>query len=122
MARQLESYKVTMMEWLLMGVVCHGDKTGITMSEAASTLDVTLPQVTALTAGLTKAKLLRQKVSSQDRRSRRLVCTASGRQLLDNVEQAADQALTEWLSEIPENQLDNYLKTLEVLAYKKTQD
>jgi DNA-binding MarR family transcriptional regulator len=118
----LEQKQVTMMEWLLMEVVCHGPKTGITMTEAATTLDVTLPQVTALTAGLTKAKLLKQKVSSQDRRSRRLVCTAAGRQLLDETETAADAALHEWLADIPEEKLQTYLETVTFLANKKSQE
>lgn len=122
MSRQLEDFNVTMMEWLLMGVVCHGPKQGITMSDAAATLDVTLPQVTALTAGLTKAKLLKQKVSRQDRRSRRLVCTQAGKQLLDETEVAANNALQDWLSDIPGEQLQAYLKTIETLANKKPQE
>ena len=121
-ARQLEKFNVTMMEWLLMGVVCHGPKQGITMSDAAATLDVTLPQVTALTAGLTKAKLLKQKISRQDRRSRRLVCTQAGKQLLDETETSANDALKEWLSDVPEDQLQAYLNTIEILASKKSQD
>lgn len=118
-SRQLESFEVTMMEWLLMGVVCHGPKRGITMTDAASTLDVTLPQVTALTAGLTKAKLLKQKISTQDRRSRRLVCTSAGKQLLEETETAANDALSEWLSDIPKEQLDAYTATIKILAEKK---
>lgn len=121
-SRQLENFDVTMMEWLLMGVVCHGPKTGTTMSEAAATLDVTLPQVTALTAGLTKAKLLKQKVSRQDRRSRRLVCTKAGKKLLDETETAANEALDEWLADIPQAQLEAYLKTIETLASRKPQE
>jgi DNA-binding MarR family transcriptional regulator len=122
MSRQLESFNVTMMEWLLMGVVCQGPKQGMTMTDAATTLDVTLPQVTALTAGLTKAKLLKQKVSRQDRRSRRLICTTTGKQLLEETEQAANAALREWLSDIPDEQLEAYLKTIEILANKKPQE
>lgn len=122
MSRQLEQFSVTMMEWLLMGVVCHGPRQGITMSDAAATLDVTLPQVTALTAGLTKAKLLRQKISRQDRRSRRLVCTATGKQLLEETEETANNALREWLADIPKEQLDAYIKTIATLADKKIQE
>jgi hypothetical protein len=49
-ARQLDQFNVTMMEWLLMGAVSSGPKDGMTMSAVAAALDVTLPQVTALTA------------------------------------------------------------------------
>lgn len=121
-SRKLEQFNVTMMEWLLMGVVQNGPKEGMTMSEVASALDVTLPQVTALTARLTKLKLLKQKVSRQDRRSRRLAVTSAGRKLLGEMEGDVDGALREWMSDIPEDKLKNYLDTLETLASRKPGD
>lgn len=121
-SRQLEDFNVTMMEWLLMEVVCHGPKEGMTMSAVASGLDVTLPQVTALTASLTKAKLLKQKVSRQDRRSRRLICTSSGKKLLSDIEKAANDAFRDWMADIPDEQFDAYLKTVEILANRRPQE
>lgn len=121
-SRQLERFSVTMMEWLLIGVVGDGPKEGVTMSAVASTLDVTLPQVTALTASLTKSKLLKQKIGRQDRRSRRLICTTAGKRLLEEIEQATNTALDEWLTDIPTEQLQSYFKTLELLATRRPQD
>lgn len=121
-SKDLEQFDITMMEWLLMGVVSNGPKEGMTMSAVASTLDVTLPQVTALTASLTKAKLLKQKVSPRDRRSRKLVCTPAGRRLLEDVEVAIDRAMREWLSDIPREQLDMYFETVRILADRKPQE
>lgn len=118
-SRQLEEFNVTMMEWLLMEVVCHGPKEGMTMSAVASGLDVTLPQVTALTASLTKAKLLKQKVSRQDRRSRRLICTLSGKRLLQNIERVANDVFRDWMADIPDDQMEAYLKTVEILADRR---
>jgi DNA-binding MarR family transcriptional regulator len=118
-SKQLEQFNVTMMEWLLMGAVYYGPKEGMTMSAVAQALDVTLPQVTALTAGLTKQKLLKQKISRQDRRSRRLICTTAGKKLLEEIEQAVNTAMREWVSDIPRDQLEVYFKTVEALANKK---
>jgi DNA-binding MarR family transcriptional regulator len=92
------------------------------MSAVAAALDVTLPQVTALTASLTKAKLLKQKVSRKDRRSRKLVVTATGKKLLDEIEVAADKGMKEWLADIPEEQLNTYFETVKILADRKPQE
>jgi DNA-binding MarR family transcriptional regulator len=121
-SKQLEQFDITMMEWLLMGAVHAGPKEGITMSAVASTLDVTLPQVTALTASLTKAKLLKQKVSPRDRRSRRLVVTPSGKSLLEEVESSVDSTFRDWLSDIPREQLDTYFETVKLLADRKPKE
>ena len=118
-SRKLEQFNVTMMEWLLIGVVDAGPKEGMTMSAVASALDVTLPQVTALTASLTKLKSLKQKISRQDRRSRRLVVTHSGKKLLTEIEEVVNEAMKEWVVDIPKEQLQTYLRTVEVLANRK---
>jgi DNA-binding MarR family transcriptional regulator len=118
-SRRLEQFSVTMMEWLLMGVVQSGPKEGLTMSAVASALDVTLPQVTALTSRLTKLKLLKQKVSRQDRRSRRLAMTANGKKLLTEIESEVNKSLDEWVADIPEDRLQTYMEILELLANHK---
>jgi len=118
-SRQLEKFDVTMMEWLLMGVVCAGPKEGMTMTAVAAALDVTLPQVTALTASLTKSKLLKQKVSRQDRRSRRLACMPAGRRLLEQTEKAISVAMKEWTADVPRDQLMTYFDTVRFLANRK---
>ena len=118
--RQLEQFDVTMMEWLLLGAVNNGPKDGLTMSAVAEALDVTLPQVTALTAGLIKSKFLKQKVSRQDRRSRRLIVGASGKRLLAGIKQAMALGMQEWIAGIPTEQLQTYFKTVEFLAHRKS--
>lgn len=120
-SRQLERFNVTMMEWLLLGVVEHGPKEGSTMSVVAGTLDVTLPQVTALTASLIKAKLLKQRVSRQDRRSRRLISTSTGRRLQADIEKNVKEAMKDWTGNIPPDQLNVYFHTAELLANRKAE-
>jgi DNA-binding MarR family transcriptional regulator len=118
-SRRLDQFKVTMMEWLLLGVVESGAKDGMTMSTVANALDVTLPQVTALTASLTKLKLIKQKISRQDRRSRRLAVTTSGKKMLTDIEQEVDQAMQQWVVDIPPSDFSTYMRTVQRLATRK---
>jgi DNA-binding MarR family transcriptional regulator len=118
-ANQLDEFKVTMMEWLLLGVVCGGPEKGLSMSTIAATLDVTLPQVTALVTNLIKLRLVKQKTQAHDRRSRHVVATNRGRILLGDMEQAIARAMEEWLKDIPKDQLDIYFKTIKQLSQQQ---
>jgi DNA-binding MarR family transcriptional regulator len=114
--RELEQFKVTMMEWLLLGVVVSGPEKGLSMSSVAQALDVTLPQVTALVSNLLKQKLIKQKTQLQDRRSRHVSPTSRGKVLLGDMERAINQAMESWLKEVPDEELQVYLKTMKQLA------
>lgn len=115
-AKQLEEFDLTMMEWLLLATVAAAPREGMTMSAVASALDVTLPQVTALANSLVRTKLIRQKVSSHDRRSRYLTSTISGKRLMAKVEEATDNSMRQWLGDIPDEQVHIYMATVEKLA------
>lgn len=117
-ASQLEGLKITMMEWLLLGIVADGPEKGLSMSSVAQSLDVTLPQVTALVSNLVKQKLVKQKTQSYDRRSRHVIATAKGRALLDQVEASVGTAMREWLQDIPKSQLTAYMDTVKQLSTK----
>jgi DNA-binding MarR family transcriptional regulator len=118
--RELDAFNLSMMEWLLLATVGNGPIEGMTMSEVATRLDVTLPQVTALMNDLVKQKYLKQKVSTSDRRSRRLVCTPEGKRLIAKTEEVTSKAVRKWMKSIPDDQLEAYLSTITDLADKKT--
>lgn len=120
-AKQLEQFDLTMMEWLLLATVCAGPREGLTMSSVAAALDVTLPQITALANSLVRTKLIKQKVSSQDKRSRFLMPTITGKRLLTRVDEAVDQSMRTWLETIPREQLINYMETVETIAKLPTE-
>lgn len=117
----LKNAKLTMMQWLLLETVCRGPKNGMTMTEVAGMLNVTLPQVTALMNELVRMKLLKQKVSSKDRRSRRLNCTLSGRRMMNKVNHAMKQALQEWHEGLKPEEVKTYLSVARRLAEKRTE-
>lgn len=115
-ADQLSELNITMMEWLLLGVVAEGKGKGITMSEIAGALHVTLPQVTALVNKLLPLKLIKQKSASTDRRSRVVTITSKGQLALDDAHKLLDKAMEQWLGSVEQTQLDAYLTTLKQFA------
>lgn len=116
---RLEPYKLTMMEWLLLGVVCEAPDDGMSMSAVAQALDVTLPQVTALANKLLDLKFIKQKTYAQDRRSRRVMPTPKGRAVLEDVDLAIGKALDEWLTDLPEEQTNGYFSTMRWIVNNK---
>lgn len=117
-AEQLAKSNITMMEWLLLGVVSGGSGQGMTMSEIAKELHVTLPQVTALVNKLLPLKLIKQKTASNDRRSRRVTATSKGQSSLEDSNKLLDEAMGDWVGGIPTQQLQSYTRTLKQLANK----
>ncbi len=117
-AKQLDSQNLTMMEWLALGVVAAGPKEGVSMSQIASTLDVTLPQVTALIGNLLQDKMIKQKVLASDRRGRQVMGTLRGKRTLAKLESTIAVAMREWSKDISRDQLRTYMVTVAKLASK----
>lgn len=115
-ARELEQFDITMMQWLLLATTDKGPASGVRMSELSVALDVTMPQITALMNDLIKLKLAKQKVNNSDRRSRRLTVTTLGKKQLQKIEAAVDQKLPEWLENVPSDELQSYLSTVKRLS------
>ena len=107
----LEKYKVTMMEWLLLGVVGDGPAEGQNMSALARQLDLTMPQVTALTSHHLQQKLVKQKAAKHERRNRYVLITGKGRNLLEDVEEDVRTSVYAWLQPIPDDQMANFMDT-----------
>ncbi len=115
--KQLKPFKLTMTQWLLLGVVASADTSGISISNTAKSLNVTMSQVTGISTQLVTAHLLRQKRTQRsDHRSRYLLLTARGRVILEDVEESVNKALIYWFQAIPENQLVFYRRVNEQLA------
>ena len=115
-SKHLERFAITRMEWLLLSAVSEAGHTGIRMTSLAQLLNVSLPQITALTNGLLEAHRVEQRIDPKDRRSRSLYATKKGRQLIEQVEQSMRGAMREWLADIPRAQLEIYMRTIQQLA------
>jgi DNA-binding MarR family transcriptional regulator len=92
-AEQLESTQLTMMQWLLLGVVQTAPKQGLSMTDIAEGMGITLPQVTALLSDLSKRRLVKLKTQRKDRRSRHALLTAKGEDMLNAANQELEASL-----------------------------
>ena len=111
-ASKLEKLNITMMEWLLLGVVHNGSPKGVSMSDIAQSLHVTLPQVTALVNKLLPPKLVKQKSANSDRRSRLVSLTSKGELVLDEAQNLIESAHKDLFNGLESNDIDGYTKTL----------
>lgn len=110
----LGEYQITMMEWLLLGIVSQGSAKGVSMTHIATQLQVTLPQVTALVAKLTPLKLVKQKHSTADRRSRLVEITAKGKQVF--AEASESLAGNNIFTVVDKQAFDGYRAVIESLS------
>lgn len=115
-AAQLEKSQITMMEWLLLGVVAAGSTKGVNMSSVAEELRVTLPQVTALVNKLLPQKLIKQKSAVSDRRSRLVQLTNKGQLVFDEMNELMEKSQSQIFSGITEQQLADYLSVMDKLS------
>jgi DNA-binding MarR family transcriptional regulator len=99
---------ITASEWLLLGIVAKGPRSGMTMTALSQTLSVSRPQVTALIDGLLLKRLVRQKKSEQDGRSKTVTVTQRGTDTLKRVEKALKTSFEELTKAIPGTHLQIY--------------
>lgn len=115
-ASLLEESQITMMEWLLLGVVAGGPAKGSTMSDIAKSLHVTLPQVTALVNKLLPLKLVKQKSANSDRRSRLVSLTSKGQLVFDENTKVMDKAQVKLFDGASDQDLESYAGVLSKLS------
>lgn len=92
----LEDYEITLMEWLMLSVVCNAPREGLSMSAVAKELDVTLPQVTSLANKLLAQQLIEQKIQAHDRRARHVFPTPRGKRTWQDVEKSLSTNIERW--------------------------
>lgn len=102
--------KLTMMEWLLLLSVNRKAEAGLSVTEAAESLGVSLPQITALVRHLVNHKVVVQRVVAQDRRGRRLYVLPAGKALCKSTVRTVADKLQEYLK--TSDELKTYLATL----------
>lgn len=119
-ANKLDEAKITMMEWLLLGVVAEGSQKGVTMSDIAQKLHVTLPQVTALVNKLLPLKLIRQKSASNDRRSRLVSLTSKGELVLQEVNDTLQEHQNNIFGTSNGDEFSAYIRVMQDIASQDT--
>jgi len=117
-ASRLEKLNITMMEWLLLGVIKQSGAKGLSMSDIAQSLHVTLPQVTALVNKLLPLKLIKQKSANADRRSRLVSLTSKGELVLEEAHGLLEAAYEDLFDGLDNTDKDGYIKTLTKISEK----
>lgn len=112
----LQQFKITRMEWLLLAAINESSAKGTGMTALASALNVSLPQITALVANLTKDGFVKQRAAPHDRRAKYISITKKGSELIHSIEKSMRYALKQWLEGIPRPQLEAYMLTVQQLA------
>lgn len=115
-AKKLSSHGLTLMEWLALGAVSAGPKTGLSMTEIARTLNVTLPQVTALITDLLERRFIKQKILSSDHRGRQVTVTLKGKRILNKLETTIARDMRELTNSVPNNRMREYVRTVQKLS------
>lgn len=121
MIHQLKKYDLTMMEWVLLGLVANSQKSEYSMSDLADILDVGLPLVTNMVDRVASFGYIDRKVSSGDKRLKYIIITKKGLKLAKKIEQELRQNMKLWLSDINRQELEGYVKTMTMLSQKNPQ-
>lgn len=115
-SKNLESSSISLMEWLMLGILNDGDKKGISMTELSGKLSVSLPQVTAIMSGLMKKRLVRQRTLKKDRRSREALITQRGEDLLKDLDANALRAGKKIFANVQPGELADYQNVLRLIS------
>lgn len=118
-AKQLEDYDVTMMEWVLLGVVHEAGAKGVSPSMLSAQLDVSLPMITRMLNKLDAADYISRRTVPKDKRQQIVVATAKGRQLAQAIEWQVRGAMREWLKDVKREDLEGYVRLMTQLASPK---
>lgn len=119
-ATRLETLNITMMEWLLLGVIKRGNGKGMSMSDIAQSLHVTLPQVTALVNKLLPLRLIKQKSANVDRRSRLVSLTSKGELILEEADSLLEAETATLFGDVSPGDIEGYTNTLQNISNKSS--
>ncbi|PLS81732.1 hypothetical protein CYG49_01120 [Candidatus Saccharibacteria bacterium] len=119
MVEQLKPYDLTMMEWVLLGLVNASMPEGMTPSEISKTIDVGLPMVTNMVDRVAQMGLVRSDKDLHDRRRRIVVATDKGSVMAGDIEAHNRVALRLWLADIDREILNGYIETMGIISEKK---
>ncbi len=114
--KELQKFKINLMQWLILGVIAEGSEDGTAVTEVSRRLGLSLGQTSTLNTSLIHQKLVRHRTDRTDHRNRYLVLSARGRVVLKNAEAAVWSALDVWLKAIPKQQLAFYYRVNQSLA------
>lgn len=91
--RAVQHQGLSGLQWLALAVMAEAGKKNMAMSEIAERIGVSQPQATAIMAPLLKAKYVKSTTDKNDKRSRLLHITLSGRRTFAKSQLLAGEAI-----------------------------
>lgn len=85
-------------------------KNGISSSELAEKLDVSLPRITSVLNSLETKKLIEKRIDIIDKRKTIVNITAMGRELVLNKKKEAVEKITKIIEKLDEADIDQYIR------------
>lgn len=122
LAAKLKDHNLTVMEWVLLGLVGDHSKSGVSVSDLARTLDVKTALTSVMVSKQVKAGLLSKIASSSDNRLRYVHLTEGGKIKITSIEQALEEGIRAWLKDVSDEAFDHYLEVVSVIAHNKTEE
>ena len=110
----LKKESLLLSHWLLLGVVATDKRKS--MSEIADMLEVKLPLVSRYVKELKSRGLVKVISDDQDKRTKYVIITQEGADLLQKIEPDIKVALKQWLSHIPREHVDIYINVILLLG------
>lgn len=123
--RNLKNYKneilkrhgLTMMQWMVIGLINDAGEKGIRMSDIAEQLDTTQAFATTTVNFLEARQIVSRTTHETDKRSKRIKIEPGHKQLIEQIEADVRQKLRETLYQhISRQDLEVFIKVLSVLS------
>lgn len=117
-AAYLKSYKLTTMEWTLLGHISDGSSGGIKSTDLAESFGVEMSLMTNTINQLGKQGLVRRKSDQKDKRVRNIKITKKGSALVEEIEKKLSVSLEDWMKGVNPEAFSHYAEVLRFLASK----
>lgn len=119
MMQTLQSEHLTSAEWTMLGVISDESKNGgIRVGHLADLLDVKTSFITNLVKKLISTGYIKHEYDDDDGRVRYLIATNSGQLKVIEIEQKMRKAMKDWLSDVDNTELVQYINVLQKISRK----
>ena len=118
MAVTLDSWGITLTEWLVIGCAIDSGPKGIKLSDVAKELGVEMPVITNLVKSAVASNWIIREVDEDDKRAKRIIITQFGINEADKIETELKGRTIKWLGDIDRDTLNGYYTVVASLADK----
>lgn len=118
-AKQLDGYDITMMEWVLLGLIHEAGSKGVSPSALSERMDVSLPMITRMLNALNEAGHIRRQTVTNDKRQQLIATTPKGGHLVQDIEGRVRSSMKQWLQDVNRDDLRGYIRIMTQIAERQ---